>query len=654
VEMPLGTPLKTYIYDVGGGSTGGRHIKAIQTGGPSGGCIPQEMFDTPVDYESLAQLGSIMGSGGMVVMDEDNCMVDVSRYFVEFTHSESCGKCVPCRVGLNKSLRILNRITEGAGASRHLELLDELSRYMRDCSLCGLGQSAPNPVLTTLRHFREEFEDHIVGHRCEAGVCEELALSPCENSCPLHMNVPRFLQLYQEGRLEEAFEAVIMENPLPASTGRVCQHPCESRCRRQNMDGAVNMREIHRFIADAVLLGDAFEGVVDRIVARQLDPTGRKVAVVGAGPAGLTAAFYLSMLGHEVAVFDSQATAGGMLAYAIPQYRLPREVLAREVELIERTGVKFVFNTRLGRDISLNDLDNRYDAVFLSIGTWKESWVYEAGTELQGVFPALHFLESVSRGEEVAIGTRVAIVGGGNAAIDAARTAIRRGCQATVAYRRERKDMPAIAAETRAAEEEGVKFVFLAAPHRVVGDDTGRVKALELARTRLAEFDSSGRRRPVVTSEIQRIDCDSVIFAVGESVDLDFARASGLRLTQNGTIEVDRFTLATSRPRFYAGGDVITGASNVSNAMAFGKRAARSIDLSLMESGRWKLIQPEIDYGQLPPAQVSPHPRLSGHEIDPAARSASEIEVVTGLTVNEALEESGRCLRCDLSVANET
>jgi NADH-quinone oxidoreductase subunit F len=255
----------------------------------------------------------------MVVMDEDNCMVDVARYFVEFTHSESCGKCIPCRVGLNKSLRILNRLTEGAGTMHHLELLDQLSHYMRECSLCGLGQTAPNPVLTTLRHFRSEFEDHIVARRCQAGVCEELALSPCENSCPLHMNIPRFLQLFKEDRLEEAFECVVMDNPLPSSTGRVCQHPCDSRCRRQTLDDSVNMREVHRVIADTVFTSERYADVVQRLVARRLEATGRKVAIAGAGPAGLTAAFYLSMLGHEVTVYDGKPEAGGMLRFALPK-----------------------------------------------------------------------------------------------------------------------------------------------------------------------------------------------------------------------------------------------------------------------------------------------------------------------------------------------
>ena len=401
VEMPLGTPLKTFIYDIGeGGSTVGRAIKAVQTGGPSGGCIPQEMFDTPVDYESLQQLGSIMGSGGMVVMDEDNCMVDVARFFIEFTHSESCGKCVPCRVGLNKLLRILNGITHGAsGLKNSLENMEELGRMIRDCSLCGLGQTAPNPVLTTMRHFRDEFEDHLRAHRCRAGVCQDLELSPCENSCPLRMNIPRFLQLYKEHRIEEAFESVIMDNPLPASTGRVCQHPCENRCRRTTLDEAVNMREVHRQIADSILFSDHFDDLVNRIASRKLDSTGRKVAVAGAGPTGLTAAFYLALMGHDVTVFDEKAEAGGMLRFAIPEYRLPKAVIRREVELIERMGVKFVFNTRVGFDLPLNDLADRFDSVFISIGTWKESWLYLPGTELKGVYPALLFLESMTKNE---------------------------------------------------------------------------------------------------------------------------------------------------------------------------------------------------------------------------------------------------------------
>ena len=649
VEVPLGTPLKTFVYDVGEGAADGKAVKAVQTGGPSGGCIPRDMFDTPVDYETLAELGSIMGSGGMVVMDEDTCMVDVARYFIEFTHSESCGKCVPCRVGLDLALRTLNSFTDGTAREESLETLDELGRMMRDTSLCGLGQTAPNPVLTTMRHFRHEFEDHLRAKRCRAGVCEDLALSPCENSCPLHMNIPRFLQLFKEGRLEEAFECVVMDNPLPASTGRVCQHPCDNRCRRLSLDEAVNMREVHRFIADSVYQSDLFESMANRVASRKLPPTDLKVAVVGAGPTGLTAAFYLAMAGYEVTVYDSRPLAGGMLRYALPDYRLPKDVLDREIELIRQVGVEFIFNTNVGVDITLNELDTHYNAVFLSIGTWKESWVYLPGTELQGVVPALTFLEAAARKQESKLGRNVVVIGGGNAAVDSARTAIREGADATIVYRRERKDMPAIREETAAAEAEGVRFIFLGAPHRIVGDEQGRVRAIEVDKTRLGAFDSSGRRRPVPTGEIRRYDCDTVILAVGEKVDLDFVRASGLKVKDEmGILEADRFTLETSRSRFYAGGDVITGASNVSNAMGYGKKAARNIDRRLMGENRLPAVMPNPEYDQRVPSHPSKHRRRLPAELPAGERAGSFEEVVVGLTREQALEEADRCLRCDV------
>ncbi len=650
VEMPLGTPLKTFIYDVGEGGSNGRAVKAVQTGGPSGGCIPQEMFDTPVDYETLGRLGSIMGSGGMVVMDEDNCMVDVARYFIEFTHSESCGKCVPCRVGLDQSLRILNAFANGKATEEDLNSLDELSRMIRDTSLCGLGQTAPNPVLTTMRHFRHEFEDHLRAHRCRAGVCENLALSPCENSCPLHMNIPRFLQLYKEGRLEDAFVSVVMDNPLPASTGRVCQHPCDNRCRRNGLDEAVNMREVHRFIADNVYQSDLFETMVERVLARKLPPTGKKVAVAGAGPTGLTAAFYLAMLGHDVTVYEAHEQPGGMLRYALPEYRLPKSVLDREIELIARTGVRFVCNSLVGYDVTLNELDTKYDGVFLSVGTWKESGIDLPGVELEGVVPALTFLESVGKGEPVKLGRRVVVVGGGNAAIDSARTALRMGSSVTVVYRRERKDMPAIVEETEAAEAEGAHYAFLCAPHRIVGEQ-GKVKGIEFVKTRLGEFDASGRRKPISTEEIQGFKCDTVILAIGERVDPDFARAAVLNETKHGTIEVDRFTLQTSRERFYAGGDVISGASNVSNAMGYGKKAVRNMDQMLMGVNRMPEIFPEYEYAQV--SSEEPHPSRRHHSASLAANDRVKrfVEVVVGLTAGDATEEASRCLRCDVREA---
>jgi NADH-quinone oxidoreductase subunit F len=499
-----------------------------------------------------------------------------------------------------------------------------------------------------MRHFRHEFDDHMIAKRCRAGVCDSLALSPCENSCPLHMNIPRFLDLVREGRMADAFESVILDNPLPASTGRVCQHPCDNRCRRQATDAAVNMREVHRFIADAVLLSDDFETVAGRFASRKMAPTGKRVAVAGAGPAGLTCAFYLALLGHEVSVFESKPEAGGMLRYAIPEYRLPKRVLAREVDLIRRLGVQFHFGVAVGSAITLKELDEQFDAVFLSIGTWKESWVYLAGTELKGVIPALPFLEGIASGATTATGRRVVVIGGGNAAVDSARSAVRMGAQATILYRRQRKDMPAIKEEVDAAEQEGVRLQFLSMPHRILGDARGQVRGIEIEKTRLGEYDHSGRRKPVPTGEVVRFDCDAVVLAVGETVDLDFARASGLTLAEAGTFVVDRYSLETSRPKFYAGGDVITGASNVSNAMGYGKKAARKMDERLMGAKRFQLLFGGFEYSQDAPEVPSPSPRHRSAELAAMVRIRSEEEVVLGLTPEEANDEACRCLRCDV------
>jgi len=357
------------------------------------------------------------------------------------------------------------------------------------------------------------------------------------------------------------------------------------------------------------------------------------------------------MLGHDVTIFEERSEAGGMLRFAIPEYRLPKSVLRRELDMIEGVGVKMVFNTRVGFDLPLNELASQFDAVFLSIGTWKESWLYLPGTELKNVHPALPFLEAVARNEKVAMGKKVTIIGGGNAAIDSARTVMRMGAQATILYRRERKDMPAIDEEIQAAEEEGVKIVFLAAPHRIVGDAEGNVKAIEVVKTRLGEYDKSGRRKPILTDEVQRFECDSVILAVGETFDQDFCRASGLALKEEGTIIVDRFTYETSRQNFYAGGDVITGASNVSNAMSSGKQAAEKMDERLMGQGRWEQIFPEFEYSRNAPGEPSLSRRHAAHAVSARARVKSSQEVVGGLTPQEALDECRRCLRCDLRAA---
>ena len=336
VELPLGTPLENIVYHMGEGAGKKKKIRAVQTGGPSGGCIPADLFGTPVDYESLASLGAIMGSGGMVVLDQDNCMVDTARYFVEFTASESCGKCTPCREGLSQAQAILSRFTRGEGSDADLDTLDALARVIKDSSLCGLGQTSSNPVLTTLKYFRDDYLKHIHEHRCEAGVCESLFLALCENSCPLHMNIPGYLQLLKEDRIEDAFELSLRDNPLPGTVGRICHFHCQMRCRRETVDEPVNQGEIHRYLADTMYKMGTERHIYDKLIREKLPKTGKKIAIVGAGPAGLTAAFYLVRLGHEVTVFDEHPKAGGIMRYGIPDYRLPKDVLEKETAFIKK------------------------------------------------------------------------------------------------------------------------------------------------------------------------------------------------------------------------------------------------------------------------------------------------------------------------------
>ncbi len=648
VELPLGTPLKTIIYNIGSASSGNKKVKAIQSGGPSGGCISAELFDTPVDYESLGALGAIMGSGGMVVMDEDNCMVDVARYFIEFTRSESCGNCVPCRMGLDEALRLLRAVTEGYATENDLKELDNLSRMIKDTSLCGLGQTAPNPVLTTLRYFRNEYEEHIKEKRCAAGVCEKLFLAPCENNCPLHMNIPGYIQLLKEGRMDEAFELIFMDNPLPASTGRVCQHPCEVRCRRSQVDQPVSIRELHRYITDIIFQENKDQTLSKTLNARKYPSTHKKIAIVGAGPSGLTAAFYLALLGHKITVYDAFKEAGGMLRYAIPEYRIPKSVLDREIQIIKDLGVTFVFNTRVGKDKSLSELENETDMILLTIGTWKEISSGIQDTDLQGVYHAIEFLEEISSQKKPAIGSKVIVIGGGNSAIDSARTARRLGAEVTVVYRREKNDMPAIQDEVEEAVKEGVDFKFLAVPIRLIGNTNHQVQSMEIAKTVIGDYDLHGRRKPVETKETFTLPCDTVILAIGESAESDFIKDFGVVINKNGTVGVDRFSFQTSHPKIFAGGDLVSGPSNMTLAMAAGKKAARVMDEKLMGDHRYEKLFKKIAYQN--PLILEPDGTFRNiPEILPVENRLNNFEPVDqGLSNKQALAEAIRCLRCDI------
>jgi len=468
------------------------------------------------------------------------------------------------------------------------------------------------------------------------------------------MNIPGFLQLFKEDRLEDAFELVVMDNPLPASTGRVCQHPCESRCRRAGTDAPVNMRETHRFIADTAYNGDAAGKVLKRILKRKQAPSGKTVAVVGAGPAGLSGAFYLALLGHQVTVYEGAPKAGGMLRYALPEYRLPKNVMDKEIALIRGAGVRFKFNAPLGKSLKLEQLEEKFDAVLLAIGTWEESRLGIPGEDAPGLYSSLGFLNASAHGKQPPLGNKVAVIGGGNSAVDAARTSLRRGAEVTIVYRRSREDMPAIADEINQALEEGVQLVPMAAPLRVITNDQGRITGLLVAKTVPGKLDANGRRSPVITRETYVIPCDTVIKAIGEKPDSKVTKTLGLETTAVNSPKVNPWNRRTSHPKVYAAGDYITGASNVSNAMGWGKKAARAIDQALTGQDRFWKLWPHFEYSRTIPPASQGGSRNPSRLLSVEERRATTAEVSPTFTEWQAKAECYRCLRCDIKAPEAT
>ena len=389
----MGTTLGQIVYDIGGGIPGGKKFKAAQLGGPSGGCIPIEHLNAPIDYERVTELGAIMGSGGMIVMNEDKCAVDMARFFMDFVQDESCGKCTPCRAGTKRMLDILTDITQGRGKEGDIELLEQMGTIIKNASLCGLGQTAPNPVLSTIRYFRDEYEEHIKEKRCRAVVCSALFKSPCQHTCPAGMDVPAYVALVRAQRFEDAYKIMLRTNPFPSVCGRVCDHKCQSKCRRSNLDEAVAVKYLKRFVADNALRKPRTTPVP---VTRK-----EKIAVIGAGPAGLTAARDLALRGYKVTVFEELPEPGGMLRWGIPAYRLPRNILANEInDNIQALGVEIKCNTRVGKEISFEQVDREFDYVFLATGAHKSQPMRVHGENLQGVFGSVEFLRDFNTNEE--------------------------------------------------------------------------------------------------------------------------------------------------------------------------------------------------------------------------------------------------------------
>jgi NADH-quinone oxidoreductase subunit F len=644
VEIPIGMQLGELIFDIGGGMREGKTYKAAQIGGPSGGCIPRHHLNVPVDYESLVELGAIMGSGGLIVMDEDTCMVDISRFFLEFVQDESCGKCTPCRVGTRRMLEILDRICEGKGQEGDIERLVDLGNTIKDTALCGLGQTAPNPVLSAIRHFREEFVEHIRDHKCRAGVCPELVRAPCQNACPAGVDVPGFVSLIGEKRFDEALALHRDRNPLAAICSRVCFHPCESKCRRATLDDPLSIRSLKRYMVEQEKSFNLPEMIKDGANAR------RKVAVIGAGPAGLSCAYFLARLGYRPTIFEAASEPGGMLVQAIPAYRLPRDLLSNEIGMIESLGVQIKTNKKLGRDFTLSSIKEMgYEAVFIAVGAPKGTGLGLSGDDAPGATEAIDFLRQYNLTGKAPVGKSVVVVGGGNAAIDAARTALRLGAASvTVAYRRTRAEMPAYREEVEEAEREGVKFQFLAAPVELV-QEKGKLAAVKMRRMALGDFDRTGRRKPVADPQGDFImPADQLIAAVGQALQPnEIFNGTSLKLNDREFIAVNPVNGQASEEWVFAGGDAVSGPSSVIEAIAAGEKAAVGMHAFLVGKGEIPWRTPRtVDTFYDPDADpvIGARPGL---KLIPVSRRKGFAEVETTWSAAIALAETKRCLRCD-------
>jgi NADH-quinone oxidoreductase subunit F len=641
VEVPMGTSLREIIFDIGGGIPNGRKFKAAQMGGPSGGCIPARYLDNEIDYDSIQQIDAIMGSGGLIVMDENTCMVDVAKYFLEFVQSESCGKCTPCRVGTKKMLDILESISCGQARIEDLNLLERLAEHIKEASLCGLGQAAPNPVLSTLRHFRDEYEEHIVLKTCRAAVCEGLVHAPCQHACPAGVNVPEYLALATEGRFDEAANIIRRRNPFVSVCGRICDHPCEQRCRRSEIDHPLAIRALKRYIADNM---DDYASPMVRAVSATPE-----VAIVGSGPAGLSCAYFLAIMQRSSVVFEAQSIPGGMLALGIPEFRLPKEVLSKEIDFILSHGIELRADSKV--DDAAELLKQGFKAVFVATGAQTGKSINIEGIELQGVADALEFLRNRALGKGLDCrGKRIVILGGGNAAVDVARSAVRlRAKKVTILYRRTMQEMPAYEEEVEGALEEGIELVTLSVPKRILGRK-GVVSGIEFLRARFGETDIDGRRWPVpIDGSETVIECDLLITANGQIASVEsVCFADGPEMTKWGTVKVDPVTLSTTIEGIFSGGDCVTGPSSVIRAIAAGQKAAVSIDKYL--GGKGKLPN-DVGFslaGADKEALTQSPPHSEERIIAPKERTRGFAEVVLGLDREQVFVEAGRCLRCDL------
>ena len=563
------------------------------------------------------------------------CPVDMSLAFLKLCHAQSCGKCVPCRIGLGQLSLLIEQVVDGTATMETLAIIEKTARSIVNTADCAIGRDAARLVVDGLEGFRDDYVEHICHHRCLAGL--EIPV-PCVNLCPAGVDIPGYMALVGAGRCDDAIRLIRKDNPFPTACAYICEHPCEARCRRRMIDDAINIRGLKRYAVD-------HSGVVPNPPCAP--PTGKKVAVIGGGPSGLSCAYYLALMGHSVTIYEERKQLGGMLRYGIPSYRFPRELLDREIESILSTGIQVYTGMTVGKDIWLEKLQHEYDCVYIAIGAHQDKKVGIPGEDSRNVMSAVVMLRAIGDNNMPNFhGKQVVVIGGGNVAMAVVRSSIRLGAdKVTCVYRRRTEDMTALPDEIEGALAEGAELMTLAAPVRIEADENHVARALWVQPQIIGEVGKDGRPRPNKADlPEQRIPADVIVVAIGQGIEMQGFEQAGVPIKRGGTFVAALSGQVGDKDNLFAGGDCVTGPATAIRAIAAGKVAAANIDEHL---GFRHEIEVDIDIPAPRLNNRAPHGRINTTEREACDRKCDFEDIECGLTEEGALAEASRCLRCD-------
>jgi len=561
------------------------------------------------------------------------CPVDITRAFIEMCHAQTCGKCVPCRVGLHQLKHMITNVLNGDADYEILDLIEETSLSIMQTADCAIGSEAAKMVWRMVHTCRDDFEAHIRNKRCSCAISQSV---PCVALCPAHVDIPGYIALVREGRYADAIQLIRKDNPFPSTCGFICEHPCEARCRRNMVDTSVNIRGLKRAAAD----------LAGKVAPPPCGPsTGKKIAVVGGGPSGLSSAYYLQLMGHQVTVYEMLPKLGGMLRYGIPNYRLPKDRLEEDTDAILETGIQVHYNVKIGEDIKLDELRKVYDAVLITVGASTDKKLGLPNEDAEGITSAVGFLRNVSLGDCPDLtGQEVAVIGGGNVSMDAVRTAIRLGAKkVSIVYRRRVADMTALPAEIEAAVAEGVELLTLVAPAGIEVDENGHVSGVRVTPQMISTI-KDGRASVIASGEPEYvIPCQTMIVAIGQNIETKHYEESGIPVSRGKIVTLPNGGFADI-PGVFAGGDCASGPATVIKAVAAAKVTAANIDEYL---GYHHEITCNVEIPLPNNADHTPCGRVELSEREASERKHDFEGVENCMNKKEIAQESGRCLRCD-------